>query len=75
MNEKILTHCTEDARYRLCKCSECGLVAQCTPSFDFYTESLEPLNGEPLWCEICFRRRLNAQGIKTDMLPPMGGVA
>lgn len=32
-----------------CKCSKCGIVAQCTVHFDFYT----PAGGGPLKCESC----------------------
>jgi hypothetical protein len=72
---KPITHDTEPRAYRLCKCHECGIVAQCTPSFDFYTDSVADLNGEPLRCEMCFRDELRRQGYRTDMLPPMGAVA
>lgn len=46
-----ITHGGPDRAYKLCKCSKCGLVEQCTPHRDFYTT--DDLKG-PLLCETCF---------------------
>ncbi len=48
----ILTHATEEERcWKQCKCSKCGIIAQCTPDFDFYTPFNSP--DSPLVCERC----------------------
>lgn len=41
-----------DNRYQMCKCSECGTEARCTPDFDFYVR-LENQESKLLTCEIC----------------------
>jgi hypothetical protein len=51
MSERITlvnTHRNGDIRWKLCRCSECGVEAICTPESDFYAEE-----GEPLLCERC----------------------
>ena len=42
----------EDRRYKICKCSRCGVIAVCTPGFDFYTT---PSSDGWLRCETCMR--------------------
>lgn len=43
-------------RHRACKCSDCGLVAVCTPSEDFF---LSTRDGR-LRCERCFDKHCTA---------------
>lgn len=44
-----------DRQNRICRCGTCGIVAICTPTFDFYGFA-----GELLVCETCFAGRHNA---------------
>lgn len=46
---------------QLCRCSNCGLVQRCTPTFDFYTTDDERIG--PLVCEPCLARVVKAAGI------------
>jgi hypothetical protein len=48
-----------DRCYKLCKCSKCGVVAECEITFGFYGD-----DGEPLICEDCFKAKLRADGIE-----------
>lgn len=50
--EQPITHGGADRGYKLCKCSECGTVATCTPRFDFYTR-VEAGELSALVCERC----------------------
>jgi len=50
--EQPITHGGVDRGHKLCKCSECGTVATCTPLFDFYTRAEAGLSSE-LVCEVC----------------------
>ena len=67
------THRTFGEGYKWCRCSVCGEVHVCTPSFDFYVEGARPEEdvGKPLICETCFRSLLNARGTRTDLLAPV----
>lgn len=60
MTEKIHTHKDADLRMEMCQCSNCKVVAQCTPAFDFYGD-----DGEPLLCEPCM---LANAGIKKPLM-------
>lgn len=51
---KPITHGGTDRAYKLCRCSECGIVQQCTPAFDFYVRNDQPEDG-PLTCERCIK--------------------
>ena len=54
-NEKIIETTEENRGYKLCRCASCGIVARCTPLFDFYsTEETE----DKIICEDCFREYL-----------------
>lgn len=53
--ENPITHGGEDRGYKFCLCSECGMTAQCTPRFDFYTRTEAGPNG-PLVCERCIMK-------------------
>lgn len=48
-----------DRRLQMCRCHVCGIVARCTPRFDFYGK-----DGAPLRCEGCFRESLAAEGVR-----------
>ena len=48
---RTITHGGTDARYKLCRCSVCGLEAICEPMCDFYTRTGDPSG--PLFCEVC----------------------
>ena len=37
--------------FKLCKCSQCGVEATCSPEFDFYTKFKDPQG--PLFCYPC----------------------
>lgn len=52
MNEPIKSANEGSYRYKLCKCSECGIETICEPYFDFY---VRPKNEETglLTCENC----------------------
>ena len=54
-----------DRCYKLCKCSVCGTVKTCTPTFDFYGK-----NGAPLRCEDCFRIEMETRGTPFVNLTP-----
>ena len=47
-----ITHGGTDRGYKVCQCSECGIVHECTPRFDFYTRFEAGLDS-PLVCERC----------------------
>jgi hypothetical protein len=65
-----ITHRTELGEgYQMCQCHQCGIVARCTPRFDFYAKNV----GDPLQCESCFREECAAQGLKLNLLPPVEG--
>ena len=68
-NESPRTHRTVEGEcYKLCKCSECGVVATCTPIFDFFVRGHvegESQVGKPLICETCLDRGLRAEGVTT----------
>ena len=36
MNTNPITHAGVDRCWKVCKCSKCGIIAQCIPIFDFY---------------------------------------
>jgi hypothetical protein len=57
-----------DLRFTMCRCHKCGLVARCTPSFDFYGK-----DGELLECEACMRAALAEKGVV--FLAPNGAKA
>lgn len=41
--------------YKFCRCSKCGLVAECTPTHDFYWKE----DGvSPLFCPPCVSLRM-----------------
>jgi hypothetical protein len=65
----IVTHAGPERRYRMCRCSVCGIVERCTPRRDFYGT-----NGKPLVCEDCFAAELRCQGIVAviDCTKPRG---
>lgn len=46
-----ITHGGPDRGYKLCRCSDCGVEAVCTPMCDFYT--LPGNDTGPLLCETC----------------------
>lgn len=48
--ENPITEVGPERKYRFCKCWQCGLVARCTPAFDFYGGDCGPLT-----CETCMR--------------------
>jgi len=50
-----ITHGGPDRCYKICKCSKCSTVRECTPSFDFYTLDEEGGDLGPLVCESCLR--------------------
>lgn len=50
--DQPITHGGTDRGYKLCKCSECGVVAICNPRFDFYTRT-QAGDNSPLVCERC----------------------
>lgn len=70
-----------DRRGKPCRCCHCGIVAICKPDFDFYTYevfadvsdflSQRPL-ATPLYCERCYRANLESEGVKTDLMLPIG---
>lgn len=45
-----ITHGGTDRGYKICKCNQCGIVTECTPSFDFFTTDSDT---GPLICEPC----------------------
>jgi len=47
----MISNIQGDRRFKFCQCSKCNIVAQCTPSFDFYVKPSCNL----LLCEKCFR--------------------
>jgi len=51
---EVITHGGSDYGYKQCKCCKCGLVATCTPMFDYYPTG-DGDNG-PLQCENCLMR-------------------
>lgn len=57
-----ITHGGTDARYKLCRCSVCGLEAICEPMCDFYTRPGDPSG--PLFCEVCILKP-NPTGLET----------
>lgn len=70
-----------DRGYKNCQCSVCGVVAESTPDFDFYTLGFEDNTG-PLLCEICFwkaigrendRNRENSQKVGKGRYGPTDG--
>jgi len=48
----------------LCRCCDCGIEAECTPSFDFYGEV-----GKPLRCESCMLKHHNVGAPMLHMIP------
>ena len=60
MNTNPITHAGVDRCWKVCKCSKCGIIAQCIPIFDFYGDDNKK---EPLICENCFRKGLKEKGI------------
>lgn len=57
MNE-VITHGGVDRRYKLCKCSVCGVVDTCIPTTDFYTKSKDPTG--VLTCSKCMPTNITA---------------
>jgi hypothetical protein len=50
--QRIITLASEPDRiWQLCRCEDCGLVEQCTPSSDFYARP----GRTGLCCESCWR--------------------
>lgn len=59
---ELITDNSEDRRFRKCKCAECGIIAQCTPAFDFYVrgmKSSEAPPATPIVCEACILKPFN----------------
>jgi hypothetical protein len=52
VSDDYITHGGTDRGYKNCKCFKCGIVARCTPLFDFYTVDNDSTG--PLFCEVCF---------------------
>lgn len=48
---------SDEAAYKYCKCSRCGLAEVCTPRRDFYVIG-EHAPGKPLLCADCFDKEL-----------------
>lgn len=48
--EQTVTDPRMDRAWLSCKCHRCGIIAQCTPRFDFYEPVSEP---GTLICERC----------------------
>ena len=48
-----------DRCWKLCRCVVCGVEAECTMIFDFYSEEV----GGPLKCECCQHLKLSALGL------------
>ncbi len=65
--EEVVTHDGPDRQYRMCLCSECGEVQRCVPANDFYAREGAPV-GAPLVCSGCFRKPMEAKGIRMDPL-------
>jgi hypothetical protein len=61
MAEEIITCGGTDRGYMLCNCNECGIVARCTPAFDFYTMDNDGMG--PLFCETCFGKAIRRGGV------------
>jgi len=59
------SHKADERQLRKCQCSACGIIALCTPAFDFYAEP-----GELLVCENCFRKELEDQGMRLVNFDP-----
>jgi len=52
-NPCTVTNATRDQRrHKYCLCSRCGLVARCTPRFDYWTRAMFPSR---LLCDTCFK--------------------
>lgn len=49
-NMDPITNPSVDRGWKICQCHRCGVIAQCTPSFDFYEPASEP---GVLICEHC----------------------
>jgi len=58
-----------DLRYQLCECGSCGLVATCTPAFDFYEA------GGLLKCEACLMANYGIKKPIIHMIPTGGDEA
>lgn len=56
------THQNPENGYNDCKCSECGIVAKCTPDFDFYVR-IENEDTKLLTCESCVMKPFRARPI------------
>lgn len=56
-SEEIITHEVDGQSrcWKKCQCQICGIVAVCTPTFDFYTSKLN----KSLQCETCMRKEVN----------------
>lgn len=60
----MITHAVagEDRRYKLCRCSKCGIEAVCTPTMDFYAKKV----GDSLECENCFLAKFGMTFVNVD---------
>lgn len=69
---RTITHGGTDARYKLCRCSVCGLEAICEPMCDFYTRTGDPSG--PLFCEVCILKpNAEAHGRRSRTVQPIVG--
>ena len=64
-DEQAVTHGTGSWADKMCKCAECGLVAECTPDFDFMV--LLGDETRALYCPRCKRivleRKMKERGM------------
>lgn len=59
--EKIIERCTGwNHGGKLCKCSRCEMIRRASFDFDFYAKE----DGDPLFCEKCFRDDLKTRGVE-----------
>lgn len=71
--QRPYTHNDEgvDRRRRHCRCQTCGIVAVCTPSFDFWDWADDKSGG--LHCETCTKKHWAAQGTPVKSLAELFG--
>lgn len=48
-----------DRANKLCRCSQCNVVAKCIPDFDFYSDVYGLEDKDLLVCESCMRTTAN----------------
>ena len=58
--ETPITHGGVDIGAQWCRCHNCGTVAVCTPSQDFYTRPGDSRG--PLYCLACLLKTTNPKG-------------